>query len=300
MTGVAIGREPAWTRVPVEVESVIRTSSMAALLVIGLGCSVIVTCLLWNSAFGAAVPDSTASHLHPDNGEALQLLERVDHFYAAAWERLTLYVTIALGVVGIALPVGITLIQRRQLKMDEEKLRRRLTARIESLGKELESRVEKRREEMSREIAKLMVHGMTGLNQKNEHTTAGVLIVQGTFALRVRDFKMAHWSHARSIEAALRSGDDEQVGQCIANLIQVLNLADAAEARQDLFVRQCVADAVAALRSSEGSSSHAAAIEAIERAMVLPPLPSAPSGGVPQSAGTSAAAPAPPPDVPRA
>ena len=59
---------------------------------------------------------------------AIEILNHLDTFYNNAWNKLILFTTILLAVVGILIPLIISWLQTRNLKLKEENLRKELEA----------------------------------------------------------------------------------------------------------------------------------------------------------------------------
>jgi len=224
---------------------------------------VIAVCLMATMTAAAGPVDSTATAREPVIS-GLEVLEKVDRFYAGAWERLTIYVTVVLAVAGILVPLAVNVWQRQQLRRDEAGLRDEIAKHMAALKSELEATIEARLASM-REEHQAMINSATAiLTEKQYNTTAGVLMVQAGFAKQTRNYTTAVWSTARSIQAALKSKDNALVQQCVRNLIEMLNAPETAQAKRDAYTRQSIIEALAALRDPREEGRYVGLADAIQ------------------------------------
>lgn len=79
--------------------------------------------------------------MSPNELSPLEVLEKLDAFYTNAWEKLIIYNTVFLALIGIIIPLIIQWWQTRNLKIREEVLKLELNDLFADKSKELEDKI---------------------------------------------------------------------------------------------------------------------------------------------------------------
>lgn len=86
----------------------------------------------------------------------IEILEKLDAFYNNAWDKLLLFTTIMLAIIGIVYPIIINWLQNRNLKLKEESLKKEMSLLLEvkfgKLNNDLVSSIEEKFEEKIKAI----------------------------------------------------------------------------------------------------------------------------------------------------
>jgi hypothetical protein len=123
----------------------------------------------------------------------LEILQHLDTFYNNAWNKLILYTTILLAVVGILIPLLISWLQARSLKLKEENLLELLKAEnlknIDTLKKELFEEVEEEFKKTKRVISSRLMELRAELKGLHFHLQANT--AQNTPVEKLIDYIIA-------------------------------------------------------------------------------------------------------------
>lgn len=74
--------------------------------------------------------------------ETLEILERVNTFYAEAWSQLLLFTIAAISIVGVIVPVLIHIIQSRSIKSEKQAMENLIEMRIGGIREEIFKRMQ--------------------------------------------------------------------------------------------------------------------------------------------------------------
>lgn len=219
---------------------------------------------------GSGMSDSAKAGAPTADSDPYKLVEAIDALYSSAWNRLTMYVTVALLVSGIVVPLLAQSWQRSLLRADEARLKTHMQTTIDaasaSLTETIAKEVEKARADLRSDMRKMS----RDLRERQAHAAAGIYLVQARSAQDRGALREAIVSHAWSVMNAVRSSDDALVTSCIENLVRALAVPAATPLKTDLEIRTCVARVIRSLREGKNRRTHDAAIEAFMRSMKLP------------------------------
>ncbi len=109
----------------------------------------------------------------------IEILEKLDYFYNSAWNRLVLFTTILLALVGVVIPLIISWWQSRNLKLQKAVVKKELADFFESKSNQLKEELNKTINELFEDkIAEVMKYQdkiKAGLSGSNFHLQANTL-----------------------------------------------------------------------------------------------------------------------------
>lgn len=205
-----------------------------------------------------------------------QFVEAVDKMHAFYTQAFSNLMSITFGIiafVGVVLPIVVSLIQNRQLKRENDNLRRELKLEIETIASGEIENLEKLLDDKARAIDSRIEEKLMELNKKLSTSTAesrgSIFHLQGNSGVSNGDYGEATISYAVALSAYLLAknlGD----ARVVANLLHSTCLPEidketfADSPRIKTFIEAAIKD----LKASNQDGRHTDLIEKIERKTV--------------------------------
>lgn len=152
--------------------------------------------------------------------DALGILEKVNSFYDSAWNKLIIYTTILIAIIGIILPLLVTWWQNRSLKIKEESIRKDFLNEFNKQINELKENINKTTEE---NINKKFEDLNKKLESKLDCVDAGTFHIQGNNFLITKEFKEAIISYLAAGEKYIKGNDYYNLAGINENIENYLN-----------------------------------------------------------------------------
>ncbi|MBN8653501.1 MAG: hypothetical protein J0L67_18880 [Cytophagales bacterium] len=120
--------------------------------------------------------------------DGIDLINKVDSFYNSAWDKLIIVGSVAFGVIGILVPFVIQWYQKKNLKINEELLKKYLEGQILILKSEVLSEVSKAIDNKIESFDKKIVKMNASINAKAFHLQARSLFNSKLYPKALADF----------------------------------------------------------------------------------------------------------------
>jgi hypothetical protein len=143
------------------------------------------------------------------------ILQSVNEFYQQAWDKLLIYTTVLVALVGILLPV----IQSFSQRTHEKALRKGLEKYFDDKVKEIEDKLEK---DIDRKMQDKIEEMQVAIEKRSQSLEAGILVVQGNNSSRLELHKLALSDYCRAGFCALKAEDMRNLQRINANILMSL------------------------------------------------------------------------------
>lgn len=146
--------------------------------------------------------------------DPIEILKSVDEFYNSAWNKLIIFTSILVAVVGVIIPILLTWWQNRTLKIREDAIQKELNSSLTITIKNIEEKLTNRiNEEFDNKIEKIK----SEMNQEVANIRAGTFHLQGNNNLKEKLYKLA-------IIDFFTAGENYLEGKDLLNLGRINNL----------------------------------------------------------------------------
>jgi hypothetical protein len=132
--------------------------------------------------------------------QTIDLINKIDSFYNSAWNKLILIGSIALGIIGILVPIIIQWYQKKIYELSEENLKQELSIKMSELKEELKDTIEDQIKENIKEYEDKIEKLTSSANAKVFH-------IQGNGLLKEGDYNEAMANYIIATEDYFKSDD---------------------------------------------------------------------------------------------
>lgn len=142
--------------------------------------------------------------------EQYELIDRVNSFYNSAWEKLILFGSIAIAIIGIAFPVILELLKKRQYRIDKQDL-------IKNLKEDLDNTIDILSKETEKNINTKLSKVDNQLKLIEQKSKAGIYFMQGRLSIDSGNRFQALPNFLTSLKSSMLCND-------VANIISALQI----------------------------------------------------------------------------
>jgi hypothetical protein len=144
--------------------------------------------------------------------DSFAMLSQVQSFYDSAWNRLLYFVTGAIGVVGVIVPITIQLIQNNAFRRETKRL-----------GQEADKRLSKMMEVLKNEMSEYVERKTAEIKKLSDSTHCGVFLVQANLNLSQKEYVLSMYDYNSALSYAIDAEDYLNVGSVIEGFKILLN-----------------------------------------------------------------------------
>jgi hypothetical protein len=146
---------------------------------------------------------------------AIELINYVDAFYNNAFNKLIIYATLLLALIGIAWPLFLQWYQRKQYKIEEEEVKKKLIDHITVemakqqavLLQEIDNKIKQGEIQNQNETDKLF----TEVKNKTSYLLGGINIIQANYFSNIKQFEVALSSFIAGALATIECADERHL-----------------------------------------------------------------------------------------
>jgi hypothetical protein len=160
------------------------------------------------------------------------LLKSVNEFYQQAWDKLLVFTTVLVALVGILIPVIQNLSQRTREKAIRKELEKYFAEKLKETEDKLVKEMDKKMQDKIEEL-------QSAIEKRTEALNAGILMVQGNNSRRLKLFKSALLDYCLAGTSSLDAQDlfhlqriNENIRATLPNITK-LELNSIAEEEED-------------------------------------------------------------------
>ncbi len=156
-----------------------------------------------------------------ESTDALQILERLNHFYSDSFTQLITLFGILCGVVGFIFPILLWMVQKRLFKAENKEIKnaiqKELREEYDQEVKKISDEYLKREKKYEEKIAEME----RKLNQEIEKVNAGVYHVQGNILLESRRFLSAFLSFVKAGNGNIAGNDEMNLKKIMKSINKI-------------------------------------------------------------------------------
>jgi hypothetical protein len=158
--------------------------------------------------------------------DPIDVLSKVDAFYASAWDKLLVFTSILVATVGIIIPILFNWLQNRTLRIREETIKKDIENTLVNKFKELEKTFKENNETTMNEKLEAIE---SKLIKKSNLLQGGIFILQGGRNFTDKLYKQALLDYCTSANSYL-FGDDlltvQRINKTILNILNKISKSD--------------------------------------------------------------------------
>jgi len=136
--------------------------------------------------------------------DTLKILESIHNFYDSAWDKLVIFGTLLVAIVGILIPIVVLYAQRLMYKVEENKMKNELQIKMTEVKNTLENSVEEKFKNLSETLNKK-------IDDVEKSSKGSVCLMQGNFYLSNRSYSTATLSYIASVNNFLETTDQRNL-----------------------------------------------------------------------------------------
>jgi len=200
----------------------------------------------------------------------LQILERLNALYTNAFSQLITYTIGLVALVGLLIPLVVTLIQNRAFRREGEAVTKGLQDEAKKIREELKLSLREELLKESGEIEKRFTDILTqkdvALTKKIANADAGVFHVQATLNAERKLYFSAAVDYANAASHYLIGEDERNLRRVLAQVGRMLHLTNITDLKNDDEIEPTVKSLIKSLGANNINGRYADSIHDIEKA----------------------------------
>ncbi|MDO9371626.1 MAG: hypothetical protein Q7U07_03420 [Gammaproteobacteria bacterium] len=201
----------------------------------------------------------------------LQILERLNTLYTNAFSQLITYTIGLVALVGLLIPLAMTLIQNRAFRREGEAVTKWLQDEAKKIREELKLSLREELLKESGEIEKRFTDILTqknvALTKKIANTDAGVFHVQAAINAQQNFYPVAVVDYASAGSNYLIGEDELNLRRVLVQVVSMLSLTDKTHLKDHDEIESTVKSLIKSLEANNINGRYSDSIHDIEKAL---------------------------------